>query len=46
MFAQARQRTLEYISQLKQSGMDTAIIADKSFLTYLAGISNPNGSSC
>ena len=37
MLDQARQRTLEFQSRLKDSGIDLAIITDESSIAYLAG---------
>jgi len=37
MLEQARQRTNEFLSRLKDSGIDTALITDESSIAYLAG---------
>ncbi|GBF29135.1 hypothetical protein MnTg03_00701 [bacterium MnTg03] len=37
MLDQARQRTAEFQSRLKTSGIDIAVITDKSSIGYLAG---------
>ena len=37
MLEQARQRTTEFLSRLREAGIDTAIITDESSIAYLAG---------